>query len=135
MGTYYPSYYWVHPNNYPKAPEPQNKWLPWAVIFILIVASFYTIYIYIQPDFVLESAACSQSFSVLHLITAKSGRFFMGKFAINMAGITYESEMTNTVEEGQKLDVVFKVNMAPGTYSGEAYFRGTYLGDFSCQVR
>lgn len=135
MGTYYPSYYWVHPNTYPRAPTPQNRWLPWVVIFILIVASFYTIYIYIQPDFVLESVACSKQFTVLHLITAKSGRFFMGTFSLNIGSKEYTSKLTNTVEEGEKLDVVFKVNLAPGTHSGEAYFRGAYLGDFSCQVR
>lgn len=135
MGTYYPSYYWVQPNTYPTPPPAKNKWLPWILIFLLIVASFYTIYLYIQPDFVLESAACSKQYVVMHLITAKTGRFFMGDFSVNIAGKDYSKKLTSTVAEGEKLDVVFKVALAPGTYSGEAYFRGVFLGEFSCQVR
>lgn len=135
MSKYYPNYYWTHPNDYPAAPAPKNKWLPWAVIFLLIIASFYTIYIYIQPDFVLDDIACSQQYVVLNLITAKSGRFFMGDFEVNIAGKAYDKRVTDTVEEGERLDVVFKVSMAPGSYSGEASFRGNYLGEFSCNVR
>ncbi|MBR9681077.1 MAG: hypothetical protein GOU98_04640 [Candidatus Altiarchaeota archaeon] len=135
MSDYYPSYYWVQPTNYPNAPQTKNTLLPWAIIFLLILASFYTIYLYIQPDFVLEDTACSKQYVVLKLITAKAGRFFMGEFETNLAGIEYTKKITSTVTEGEKLDVVFKVGLAPGTYSGEAYFRGEILGDFSCTVR
>lgn len=135
MSDYYPSYYWVQPASYPEAPQPKNKFLPWVIIFMLILASFYTIYLYIQPDFVLEDVACSKQYVVTKLITAKAGRFFLGNFMINLAGLEYNKKITSTVTEGEKLDVVFKVGLAPGTYSGETYFRGSILGEFSCTVR
>ena len=135
MGTYYPSYYWTHPNTYPQAPAPQNKTLPWVVIFSLILASFYTIYLYIQPDFVLaENTACSEEYIQLRLITTKAGRFFMSEFSVNIAGIDYKKKVTSTVTEGEKLDIIFTPSLAPGVYSGDAYFRGTFLGEFTCQV-
>ena len=82
----------------------------------------------------MESAACSKQYTIVHLITAKAGRFFMGEFSVNIAGIDYTDKVTSTVTEGEKLDIVFDVALAPGTYSGEAYFRGSFLGDFSCRV-
>jgi hypothetical protein len=135
MGTYYPSYYWVQQNNYPQAPGTRNKWLPWFVIFLLIIASFYTIYIYIQPDFILDDIACSKQYVVMHLVTTKSGRFFLGEFSVDIAGRDYVKKLTSTVTEGERLSVGLEVSLAPGEYSGEAYFRGNLLGEFSCRVR
>lgn len=136
MGNYYPSYYWVQSNNYPPAPDGRNQWLPWLIIFLLIVASFYTIYLYIQPDFVLKGGDCSKQFVVVHLLTAKSGRFFLGDFSADLAGKMYTKRLTSSVEEGETLDVVFKVSLAPGaTYSADVYFRNENLGTFSCKVR
>jgi hypothetical protein len=134
-GVYYPTYYWTHPNFYPEAPRPDKRALPWVIIFALIIASFYTIYLYIQPDFVLESAACSENYIQVNLITAKAGRFFMGHFSVDLAGLTYKTSITDAVEEGEKVHAVFSVSLAPGTYSAEAFFRGKSLGEFSCQVR
>jgi len=117
-------------------PAPAQKtWLPWAVIFMLILASFYTIYIYIQPEFILRDVTCSRNYAVAHFIMAKSGRFFMGKFKLSIAGRTYEKTLTSTVAEGDLVDVVFNVNLAPGGYSGEVSFRGESTGDFTCTVR
>ena len=134
MSTYYPSYYWTHPNTYPQAPASKNKALPWIIIFSLILASFYTIYLYIQPDFKLESAACSKNYLQLKLITTKAGRFFESEFSANIAGLDYTERFTSTVSKGEDLDIIFAISVAPGRYTGEAYFRGIFLGEFNCQV-
>ncbi|MBR9682011.1 MAG: hypothetical protein GOV00_04415 [Candidatus Altiarchaeota archaeon] len=132
---YYPNYYWVQQNHYPQAEPHKKAWLPWAIIFILIMASFYTIYIYIQPEFILSDVSCAQNYAVAHFVMAKSGRFFMGTFKMDIAGKIYEKSLTSTVMEGDSLDVVFKVNLSPGSYMGDMSFRGEYTGDFECVVR
>ncbi|HDR53065.1 MAG TPA: hypothetical protein ENN60_00090 [archaeon] len=132
---YYPNYYWVQQNHYPPPPTKSKAWLPWAVIFLLILVSFYTIYIYIQPEFVLREVDCSQNYVVAHFIMSKSGRFFMGNFELNIGGKIYEKKMTSIVTEGELLDVVFHTSLAPGSYQGTVGFRGVPAGTFSCLVR
>ena len=132
---YYPNYYWVQQNHYPSPAHAKKGWLPWAIIFLLIMASFYTIYIYIQPEFVLRDVSCSRSYAVAHFIMAKSGRFFMGSFKMDVEGKVYEKSLTSSVAEGELVDVVFKVNLSPGTYSGTISFRGEETGTFRCTVR
>ena len=132
---YYPNYYWVQQNHYPQPAAAKKTWLPWAVIFVLIIASFYTIYIYIQPEFIMREVACSQNFVIADFVMAKSGRFFMGKFAIDVAGKVYEKTQTSSVSEGDIFKVVFEVNLAPGSYTGVTSFRNEPTGSFSCTVR
>ena len=135
MADYYPAWYWIQPNHYAPPPPQRNQWLPWVVIFLLIVGSFSTIYFYIQPDFVLDSVACSQKYLVAHLITSKAGRMLMGDFKLEIGDKVYSKRITASVEEGDKLDVVFVVSLAPGEYQGTVYFRGSPVGTFSCSVR
>ena len=135
MLVYYPNYYWLEQNHYPKPPGTERSWLPWAVIFILIMVSFYTIYIYIQPEFVLQDVTCSRDFVVANFLMSKSGRFFMGNFELNVAGKAYEKKLTSSVLEGEDLAVPFTVSLSPGTYQGTVYFRNQATGTFSCTVR
>jgi len=110
-------------------------WLAWIIIFLLILGSFYTIYIYIQPEFVIDSVACTRTYVIGHLITAKAGRMFMGTFELEIGEKTYTRRMTLSVEEGDRVDVVFPVSLAPGRYEGVLLFRGNPIGTFSCTVR
>ena len=135
MADYYPAWYWVQPNHYPEPPPPKNQWLPWLVILLLILGSFYTIYLYIQPEFVVESATCSQKYIVLHLITSKAGRMLMGDFRVEIGEMKYVKRVTASVEEVDRLDIVFVVNLAPGRYEGIAYFRENPIGTFRCTIR
>ncbi len=135
MADYYPAWYWLQPNHYPAPPPQKNQWLPWVIIFLLIVGSFYTVYIYIQPEFVIDSVTCSQRYIVAHLITSKAGRMLMGDFSVEMGPKTYSKKLTASVEEGDRLDVVFVVSLAPGNYEGILNFRGNPIGTFQCTVR
>lgn len=131
---YYPNYYWVQQNHYPSPAEQKKAWLPWAVIFLLIMASFYTIYLYIQPEFIFQDVTCTQTYVTAHFIMAKSGRFFMGNFELDISGKVWEKTLTSTVVEGDTLSVVFRVALAPGQYSGNLKFRDAPTGEFNCTV-
>ena len=135
-GDYYPNTYWVQPNAYP-IPQKRNTLAPWIVIFLLIVASFYTIYVYIQPEFSLSGIACSQKIVVVKLLTSKPGRFFMGEFKLVLpkSGVTFSLRTSASVELGQKLEVPIDVNLQPGNYQFDIYFRGKLLGRESCTVK
>lgn len=135
MPTYYPTYYWMQPPDYP-APEPQpSPYLPWIVIFFLIVASFYTIYTFVQPEFALKSIACDRGYVVVNLITAKSGRMFAAEFQADIGSASYTKKLTASVEEGQEISVVFPANLAPGSYDVLTFFRGNLIGNGRCTVR
>ncbi len=133
---YYPNYYWVQPNAYPPPPR-QNKMLPWLVVFVLTVASFYTIYLYIQPEFSLEGLACSERIVVIKLLTSKPGRFFEGEFRLVLpsAGIEYSLRTSDSVDLGEQLQVPVDVSLQPGTYRFDVYFRNNLLGQETCTVR
>ena len=135
MPDYYPTYYWMQPSDYPP-PEPQpNRVLPWLVIFFLIIGSFYTIYSFVQPDFALRGIDCDRNYVVVNLLTAKSGRMFSADFQIDISAASYSKKLTASVEEGQDLNVVFPVSLAPGTYTVLSHFRGNLIGSDKCTVR